>query len=110
MFERGFQVNRARIFQNVKKQDLTLCLSSAFDPLPSRPSAFSAFLTFCLLLCLLVFFELVFVDEAVDLQGAEEVADAFADAVSIILSRTLLVLDNRRSASSVFLYIENVAS
>ena len=27
-----------------------------------------------------LFFELVFVDEAVDLQGAEEVADAFADA------------------------------
>jgi hypothetical protein len=29
-----------------------------------------------------LFFELVFVDEAVDLQGAEEVADAFADTAS----------------------------
>jgi len=27
-----------------------------------------------------LFFELVFVDETIDLQGAEEVADAFADA------------------------------
>ena len=31
-----------------------------------------------------LFFEFVFVDEAVDLDGAEKVADAFADRFSII--------------------------
>jgi len=50
-----------------------------------------------------LFLELVFVDEAVDLQRAEEVADAFADAVSMIFNRTLLVFEKRQIASPVFL-------
>ena len=44
-------------------------------------------------------FELVFVDEAVDLHGAEEVADAFADAASGRQSFVLPGLGARRLLS-----------